>query len=80
MLWKEMAHQIKIFELLSGWVKIHKFSHVIFETTSQYFFKLCVTLQYHESELFCTFLAETLYDFDKKRPSKYKTSDLQLLR
>ena len=27
-------------ELLSGWVKIHKIPHVIFETTSHFFFKL----------------------------------------
>ena len=56
---------------------IWNISQVIFETTSQYFFKLCITLQYHERE---PFLAETLYDFDKKSPSKCKTSDFQLLR
>ena len=35
-------------ELLSGWVKIHKIPHVIFETTSQFFFRLCITFQCHE--------------------------------
>ena len=33
---------------LSGWVKIHHIPHVIFETTSEFFFKLCITLQCHE--------------------------------
>ena len=56
--WTKRAHRIEIFRLLSGWVKIHQIPHVIFETTSQFFFKLFITLQCHE-QLFCTFLAET---------------------
>ena len=34
--------------LLSVWVKIHQISYVIFEIASQFFFKLCITLQCHE--------------------------------
>ena len=44
------------------------------------FFKLCITLQYHERWLFCTFLAETLYDFYKGSPSKCKISEFWLFR
>ena len=47
-LWTKIAHQSNIFGLLSGWVKIHQILHVIFETTSQFFFKICFTLQCHE--------------------------------
>ena len=47
-LWTKIAHRSEIFGLLSGWVKIHQIPHVIFETTSQFFFKLCITLQCHE--------------------------------
>ena len=35
--------------LLRGWVKIHQIPHVIFETTSQFFFKLCTNLQCHDN-------------------------------
>ena len=42
------ARQSETFRLLSGWVKIHQIPYVIFETTSQFFAKLCITLQCHE--------------------------------
>ena len=38
----------EIFRLSSGWVKIQQILYVMFETTSQFFFKLCITLQCHE--------------------------------
>ena len=31
--------EVKFYRLLSGWVKIHQISHVLFETESQFFFK-----------------------------------------
>ena len=37
-IWTKIAHRSEIFRLLSGWVKIHQIPHVIFETTSQFFF------------------------------------------
>ena len=51
----------------------------MYETTSQFFFKFYITVQCHEKQLFCTFLSETLYDLDKKNPSKCKILDLWLL-
>ena len=36
-LWTKIAHWSEIFELLSGWVKIHQVLPVIFETTCQFF-------------------------------------------
>ena len=47
----------------------------MFETTSQFFFKLCITIQCHERQLFCTFLAETVDDLDKRSPEKFQTFD-----
>ena len=44
----KIAHQSEFFGLLSGWVKIDQILHVIFETMSQFFYKLCITLQCHE--------------------------------
>ena len=76
-LWTKRAHRSEIFRLLSGWVKIHQIPFM-FETASQFFFKLFITLQCHE-KLFCTFLAETVNDFDKRSPSKCKISDFPLL-
>ena len=44
----KIAHRKEIFGLLSGLMKIQQIPHVIFETTIQFFFKICITLQYHE--------------------------------
>ena len=40
-LWTKISFQ-------NGWVKIHQIPYVKFETTNQFFFKLCITLQCHE--------------------------------
>ena len=47
-LWTEIAHRSEIFGLLCDWVKIHQIRLAIFETTSQFFIKLCIILQCHE--------------------------------
>ena len=60
-LWTKRAHRCETFRLLSGWVKIHQIPYVMFETTSQFFFTLFITLQCHE-KIFCTFLAETVVE------------------
>ena len=77
-LWTKRAHRSEIFRLLSRWVKIQQIPYVMFETTSQFFFKLFTTLLCHE-KLFCTFLADTVQELDKKSPSKCKISDFRLL-
>ena len=70
--WTSKAHRSDIFRLLSGCVKIHQIYHVINEITSQFFFKLCITLPCHERLLFRTCLAGNLYDLDKRSSSKCK--------
>ena len=77
-LWTKRAHRSEIFRLLSGWVKMHQIPYVMFQTTSQFFFKLFINLQCHE-KLFCTILAETVHDLDKSSPSECKISDFRLL-
>ena len=67
----KIAHRSEIFGLLSGWV--HQIPHVIFETTSQFFFKLCITLHCHGINLlyffswdfiwFLTFFSTTVQNF-----------------
>ena len=38
-----------IFRLVTAFIKIHQIPHIIFGTNSQFFFKLCITLQCHET-------------------------------
>ena len=47
MLLTKVAHQSANFQT-SALIKIYQICHVIFETKSQFFFKLCITLQCHE--------------------------------
>ena len=74
----KIAHWSEMFELLSGWVKIHHILHVIFETTSQFFFKLCITLQCHGRKVFCTFLAETLFEKESTTVQNFRLSTAQV--
>ena len=53
-------------------VKICQIPHVISQTTSGFFFKLCIILQCYEIQFLCTFLAQTLYTLVKSSPLKSK--------
>ena len=68
-----------MFRLSTARVKNRQIPHVIFGTKSQFFFKLCITLQWHETSLFCTFSSKSLCALDKWRPVKCKFSDFRLL-
>ena len=52
-------------------MKIFQIPHVIFQTTSQFFFKFCMTLL-SWNILLCTFLGQTLYTLHKRDQSKCK--------
>ena len=69
--------KIPISRFLSALVKICYIPHVIFQTTSQFFFKFCITLQYHERQLLCTFLGQTLNTLLKR--SKWKRTFWRLV-
>ena len=60
-------------------MKIRRIPHVIFGTKNHLFFKLCITLQCHATQLFCTFSSKTLYALNKRSLWKSKFLDLQLL-
>ena len=47
----KISQKSEILGLWSGWVKIHKIYPVIFETTSQFFLKLRITLHCQEITL-----------------------------
>ena len=51
-------------------MKICQIPDLIFQTTSQFFFKFCMTLQCHEIYLLCTFLVQTLFTLYKRDQSK----------
>ena len=69
----------KFLRLLSARIKIHQIL-VSFETTNRFFFKFCINLQCHETRLFCTFLAEILYTFNKRILSRYKFGEIESLK
>ena len=69
--------KVPILRILCALVKITQIPHVIFQSTSQFFFKFCITLQCHEIQPPCTFLAQTLYTLVKS--SSLKCNFLRLL-
>ena len=54
-------------------MKICQIPDLIFQTTSQFFFKFCMTLQCHEIYLLCTFLGQALDTLHKSDQSKCKS-------
>ena len=57
--------KVQVFRLAT-----HQIHHVIFGIKSHVFFKLCITLQFHETWLLCTFSSKILYDLEKRGPLK----------
>ena len=74
-----MVYRSEIFKLLNGWVKTHQIPHAIFGTKSPFFFKLCITFQCHETQLFYIFSSKSLYALYKRIQSKCRFSDFRLL-
>ena len=69
----------KFLRLFSARIKIHQIL-VSFETANQFFFKFCINLQCHQTQLLCTFLAEILYTFNKRSISRYKFGEIESLK
>ena len=63
---------MQIFRLSTAWIKVHQISHVIFQTKSQFAFKVWNFFQCHERQFFCSFLTDTLYAIEKSSTSKCK--------
>ena len=80
----KVAHQSENFQF-SKWdlpmlaLKFTKFLMPFLEPTVSLFFKLCINLHCHETELFRTFSFKTLYALNKRIPSKCKFSGFWLL-
>ena len=62
--------KIPILRLSSVLMNIFQIPHAIFQTTIQFFFKFCMTLQCHEIYMLCTFSGQTLYTLHKRDQSK----------
>ena len=71
--------KVQISRLATARIKINQIPHAISGTNSQFLFKLCITLQCHETYLFSIFSSKYLYTLDKQIQSKCKFSDFQLL-
>ena len=69
----------KFFRLLTARIKIHE-SLFSLETISQFFFKLWINDQCHKTQLLCTFVAEILYFFNKRGPSRQKFGEIGSLK
>ena len=52
LLWKKRSHQIPVLTLSSSLVKMCQIPRVIFQTTSQFFFKFCITLRWKITSLY----------------------------
>ena len=59
-------------KLMCALVKIYQIPPVIFQTTSQFFFKFCMTLWCHEIYLLRSFSGQRLYTLHKRDQSKCK--------
>ena len=64
--------KIPILTISNALVKICQITHVIFQATSQFFFKSCITLHCHERWPVSTFLAQAIYTLLKRRLIKWK--------
>ena len=62
MLWTKTKHPIKvqIFRLSTACMKISQIPYVIFQATSQFYFKFCISLQCHDTKFLWIFLTKTL--------------------
>ena len=71
--------KVPILKLSSVLMKIWQIPHVIFQTTGQTFFRLCMTLQCHEIKLLCTLLGKPLYTLPKRDQSNQSRNFLDFL-
>ena len=56
--------KVKILGLSTARMKIKQIPCVIFQSTSQFFFKFWITFQCHDTQFLCKFLATTLCALD----------------
>ena len=62
--------KIPILTFSSVLMKICQIPHVIFQITSQFFFKFCIVLHCHERYILSTFLGQTLYTLPERDQSE----------
>ena len=69
----------KFLRLFTAQVKFCQISYANFETTSQFFYKLCIPLHFHGRLLLCSFLAQTVYTLLNRSPLKWVSLDFLVL-
>ena len=70
--WQKEPMKVQIFRLPTVPMKINQILHVIYETASNFSFKVCMDLQYNDAYFLFTFLAQTLNTLVKRSPLKCK--------
>ena len=69
LLWKKRSYEGPNFDTSKCSGKNLPNSSCYFQTTCQFFFKFCMTLQCHERYLLCTFLGQTLHTLHERDQS-----------
>ena len=59
--------------LSSSWVKFYQIPYANFEMMYRYLSKFCITFQFHEGLLLCTFIAQTIYTLLIRSALKWKS-------
>ena len=67
---KSSPLKCKYFSFLIARLEIYQIPYVNFELTSQFFFKSCIILHSHDTQLLCNFLAHVFSILDKRILSK----------
>ena len=71
LLWIKGSHQTPNFRLSKVlWWKFAIIPHIIFESTSQFSFKCCISIQCHKTKLLYTFFRSNIIYFGQKQPVK----------
>ena len=75
-LFKRSPLKCKFLRFLSARVKIRQIPHAIFESTSQFSFKCCINIQFHQAKLPFYFFRSKIMYFVQKKPIKVQIFEI----
>ena len=77
-LFKTSPLKSKFLRFLSIRVKICQIPHVSFKLTSQFLFKFCIILHFHDAKLPCKVYAHAFFTLYKRTPSESQFLDFRI--
>ena len=77
-LFKRSALKCKFLRFSSAQVKIRRIPQIIFGSNSQFSFKCCMNIEWHQAKLLCTFFSSKIMYFNQKKPVKVQIWDFQV--